>query len=121
MAHPRIIASRQAIAVQRLMAAANGIAKRHGLKKQGEALTAAVARDPSMAQMLQSEALADLLEALTGSIGMPEPPPVATPIPDDAVGNVTVETVEEEPLVTTETVSIVPTVSGFGVPRSKRR
>lgn len=112
MAHPRIIASRQAIALERLMAAANGIAKRHGLKKQGEALENAKARDPNFAQMLQTEALADLLEALTGSIGVPEAPPV------------TVETVVEKPLETIETVEILPAEElpvAIGVPKGRKR
>lgn len=66
MAHPRIIAQRQAIAVERLMTAARKLAKQHNLKEQGNALDAATARDPAMAQMLQAEALADLLEGVVG-------------------------------------------------------
>jgi hypothetical protein len=37
----------------------------HGLKEQSKALDAVVSRDPAMAQMLQTEALANLLEGLT--------------------------------------------------------
>jgi hypothetical protein len=66
LAHPRVIAQRQAIAVERLMASAHKLAKQHGLKDSTTALTNAVARDPAEAQMLQTEALADLLEGIEG-------------------------------------------------------
>lgn len=65
MAHPRIVAERQANAYQRLLAAADKLGLTYEVQPQASALRGVSSRDPHMLQMLQSEALADLLEAIT--------------------------------------------------------
>lgn len=110
MAHPRIIAQRQAIALERLMKAARKVARQHNLTKEGKALESINAKDPAFAQMLQTEALADLFDGLANAKSEPDEPPV------------TVETVVENPLETTETVEVKPAEKvrqAAGVPKGR--
>lgn len=99
MAHPRVIAQRQAIAYQRLVDAAGKLRDRFGVGEQVDALVGIAGRDPAYKQMQQSEALAELLEAL----GKDDPKPTGEPVEPP----VTIETVEEKPLETIETVEVV--------------
>lgn len=119
MAHPRIIAQRQAIALERLMKSARKVAKAHGLSKESKALESITSRDPAFAQMLQTEALADLLDGLANAKSYPAD---LGPETGEQQPPVTVETVQEEPLETIETVEIKPAeevVSVAGVPKGK--
>jgi hypothetical protein len=98
--HPRLLAQRQSSATARMMKAARKLARHHGLGKEARALEGAQARLPAVQMMMQSEAMADLLEAITdkmGELAEMQAAPDLPKVPDDAVGNVTVETVEIVP------------------------
>lgn len=111
MAHPRIIAQRQADAYQRLIAAADRLDSRFDVGDQVAALKGVSSRDAAFKQMLQSEALAALVERIAGVEGEPgETQEIDDLGADDPI--VTVETVKEKPLKTTETVEIVDTGTG---------
>jgi len=73
MPHPVIVAQRQAIAYQRLIEAADTVGEQYGVGEQVDALKAVNAKDPNYQQMLQSEALADLVEALAKGDKVAEP------------------------------------------------
>ena len=162
MANPVSIARRQALAYRRILNAASGLERQYGLSTEVAALQQAHAKDPAYAQMLQTEALATLIERLQTppeqrasglrtaivnasdeelmaipGIGEksletlrewaatePEPQPAETPQQPGRTGDgapdedapqgdeatqppVTVETVTEKPMETTETVQIV--------------
>lgn len=59
------MAGRQADASARMMKAARKLARHHGLKAEAAALEAATHRQPAIALMMQAEAIADMLEAVT--------------------------------------------------------
>ena len=106
LAHPTITARRHAAAQGRVIKAARKLAKHHGLKGEVAALETATSRDPAFAQMLQAEALADLMETVTSKMADLEEeiiqasvtPEVETEVPSDAVGSVTVETIQTLPV-----------------------
>lgn len=62
-----VLARRRALAQQRVVAAAGYLAERHGLPDEYAAVAAASSgtRDPEVRAMLELEALADFLEAMT--------------------------------------------------------
>lgn len=104
--HPRIIAERQARASKRVLAAVEQIAANTHVT--APALAGIRENSPDVQRIKEWEALADWLEGLAlGTAKATEPP-------------VTVETVKEEPLKTTETVEIqeaTPAKTGRKVPR----
>ena len=70
--HPRIVSTRTAQAYERLGKAARKLARHHGLGVESRALESAQAtprhRPTVEKQMLEAEALADLLESITGKM-----------------------------------------------------
>lgn len=91
--HPRILAARQAEATARMMKAARKLARHHGLGKETRALESARNRLPAVQMMMETEAMADLLDAITAKLGEMAADTPSAALPDEAVGNITVETV----------------------------
>ncbi len=121
MADPTLVAREQALAHNRLMAAAEAVGKKYDVPKQAAALAEITERDPLLRQMLQTQALADLLEGLTAAPkvkGKAKAKGPKEPWDDDdddedetsesEEAPETVETVKEDELVTTETVEEKP-------------
>lgn len=67
MPNPVTTTRRQAVAFQRIITAAGRLAGPFEVNDQVAALRNTTARDPAYAQMLQTEAIADLLDALARS------------------------------------------------------
>lgn len=64
--HPRILAQRTSIAVDRMVKAAPVVAERFGV---AEEVSTVHAKDPAIRQMLRNEAVADLLDRLMQADG----------------------------------------------------
>jgi hypothetical protein len=81
MAHPRVIARREADADARILAAAQRLAKEYDLKAPVEALRASGHRDREVSILQQREAIADLLEGVADAAELGGKPDANLPIP----------------------------------------
>lgn len=108
--HQTILVQRKALAINRIMAKAEALAKHLDLDLALiEALRPTGAKDPQVIEMFRLEALANLFDQLAISAGIPEPVTAVTPAEDEPPAG------EVEPAA--EDVTPIPIAEGLdGLP-----